>query len=117
VDEPDSFTATVPDSEAMAEAGAGAAAGIGTASAGGTATGMRVCSLKKSLALRPGSALCVFACGRSQLVQLSEPNKAGTSRRAEIFKSLFISYLLSRIRQRKKEDRPVDCRSSPWLLS
>jgi hypothetical protein len=52
------------------------------------------CSLKRSLALRPGSAFWGFS-GPDQLLQL--PDKAATSTRTEIFRSLFIIiiYLLS----------------------
>jgi hypothetical protein len=70
-----------------------------------TEVGGVACSLKRSLALRPGSALWDFS-GRDQLLQL--PAKAATSTRTEIFRSLFIIiYLLSDIHtaRRKKTIR------------
>jgi hypothetical protein len=57
--------------------------------------GQADCSLKRSLALRPGSALWLFS-GRDKLLQL--PDKATTSTRTEIFRTLFIIiHLLSDI--------------------
>jgi len=90
-DDPDSLTATIPGSTAAASLLTGV--GAGTASAGGIATAWRVCSLKKSLALSPGSALCV-SLGSSQLLQLSEPDKTNTNKRTEVFTNLLIAYLL-----------------------
>jgi hypothetical protein len=96
-DDPDSLSAIIPGSTVVVVVCAGM--GAGTAAAGGMATGVRVCSLKKSLALRPGSAFSVLLC----ILQLREPNKASTSRRAEILKNFFIVYLLSRIRAADKK--------------
>jgi hypothetical protein len=64
--------------------------------------GVPDCSLNRSLALRPGSALWVFS-GRDQLSQL--PDKAATSTRTEIFRSLFIIivYLLSDIQTARRK--------------
>jgi hypothetical protein len=68
--------------------------------AAGVAAGMADCSLKRSLALRPGSAFWGFS-GRDQLLQL--PSKAATSTRTEIFRSLFIIiYLLSDIQTARR---------------
>jgi hypothetical protein len=65
--------------------------------------GVLDCSLNRSLALRPGSALWVFSAGRDQLSQL--PHKAATSTRTEIFRCLFIIiiYLLSDIQTARRK--------------
>ena len=72
--------------------------------------------LKKSLALRPGTAALVLCFGRNQLVQLKEPDKQTTSKRSEIFRSFFIVYLLISFGKTTEKDRPEDSQSSPSLF-
>jgi hypothetical protein len=90
------------------------AAGTGCAGVVGIMA-LRVSVLKKSPALRPGSAALVTCClGRNQLLQLKEPDKHNTSRRSEIFRSFFILYLLIvSFSTTKKDDCLMDFPSSP----
>ena len=92
--------------------------GVGNGCAWAIATALRVSVLKKSLALRPGSAafLTLTCClGRNQLLQLKEPDKQNTSKRSEIFRSFFIVHLLVSFGKTTEKDRPKDSQSSPLL--
>jgi hypothetical protein len=78
---------------------------------------LRVSVLKKSLALRPGSAAFFTGLDRNQLLQLKEPDRQNTSKRSEIFRSFFILYLLIvSFSKTKQDDRPMDFQSSPLLF-
>jgi hypothetical protein len=82
--------ATIPDSVGLGAMRIGG----GTGCAGGIVTGWLDCCLKRSLALRPGSAFWDF-WRRTQLSQLNKPDKMNASTRKEILRSLFIICLLS----------------------
>jgi hypothetical protein len=120
IDDPDSLIATssrltaavlVPILAAVDTLSMGAAVdalsmGAGTVSTEAIPEASRVCSLKNSSALKRDSARLV-SLGLDQLSQLKEPDKPTTSKRSEIFKNLFITYLLSYLqaKHRKKTVR------------
>jgi hypothetical protein len=94
----------------------GCVVGAGTGCARPAVIALRVSVLKKSLALRPGSAaLIAFCLGWNQLLQLNEPDKHNTSKTSEIFRSFFILYLLivSFSTTKKGDCSFMDFQSSP----
>jgi hypothetical protein len=112
-DDPGALTATSP-----VGAGPGTVlVGAGTGCAWAIATALCVSVLKKSLALRPGSAaFSTLTClDRNKLLQLKEPDKQNTSKRSEIFRSFFIVYLLVSFGKTTEKDRPKGSQSSPLL--
>jgi hypothetical protein len=104
-EEPGALTATspvAPGIEGFPEVSV-VLVGAGTGCALDIAVAFRVSVLKKSLALRPGSAASLTGLGRNKLLQPKEPDKQNTSKRNEIFRSFFIVYLLVfSAKQRKK---------------
>jgi hypothetical protein len=104
----------ITTSEFMAPGGLIVEAGTRCDAAGIIA--LRVSVLKKSLALRPGSAF-LTCLDRNKLLQLKEPDMPNTSRRSEIFRSFFILYLLiGSFSKTKQDDCPMDFQSSALLF-